>query len=1431
MQALNKVIFSIALLLPLLAFAQPGDNCGNAVGITLPYCGTNQGTCGFNNDFNGSLPCNNLPPQYTAGPDVFYSFTATANGTINLNMSNTSNLYYGTMAVFTGCPNSMTNPTNCIGCSAGSNILTVTVTVGQTYYVLVDGETAPNCYAFDLCIAPPPSAPLQPPCTNLGFENGLQGWFGTTGHVTVGTGGATSPNYVINSLNTFGMQTTVMTSGIDSFGQFPCVFAGSQSIQLGDATGTAAQGASIEQYFQVTANNTNFTYNYACVLEDGGHPNTDQPFFWVEVFDQNDNPITCGNYLVTAPGTGWTLSNTAAYGIYDVYYKPWTSVSINLLPYVGQNIRVRFITGDCVQGAHFGYAYIDCSCAPYLINPDSICQGQTATLTAPAGAQSYSWSPGGQTTQVINVSPATTTVYTCTITSYGVSPCVGTYTAQVVVSPSPTVTVNSGTFCPGGSVTLNANGATTYSWTPATGLSASTGSTVSASPSATSNYSVIGTSAGCADTAVAVVTVSPMPTITVNSPSVCAGDPAVLTASGAASFTWAPAIGLSSTTGTVVTAAVNTNTTYTITGSTGTCTSSATAIVTVNALPTLTVNSASVCPGASATLNAGGATTYSWTPAIGLSSGTGASVTASPSVTTTYTIIGSSAAGCNDTTTATVTLAGNLSPAVNNGAICTGNSITLSASGATTYSWSPAAGLSSTSGASVTANPTTTTTYTIIASSGNCTGTVTAVVTVNPLPTITVSSATFCAGQQATLNANGASTYNWSPATGLSSAAGSNVIASPGGSANYTVSGTDGNGCIGTALAVVTVNPLPTVTVNNALLCTGDSAGLSAGGANTYSWTPALGLSATFGANVIANPGTTTIYSVTGIDANGCLSANTATVAVVTNPILTVNSLSLCTGNPGQLTVNGASQYSWLPATGLSSTTGGSVIVNPATTTIYTVTGTVGSCTAVATTTVTVNALPQVTASSATVCLGGAAAIAAGGALSYSWSTGVNTSGITVAPVTNTSYTVVGSDVNGCVNLAIAMVTVNSLPVVSVNSATICVGNTATLIATGASNYAWNPPTALNTGTGPLVFSNPLNNITYTVTGTDNNNCRNTAVSNVIVNPLPVLQASSATVCAGSAATLTVSGAINYSWSPSTGLSSANSANPNAAPVATSIYTITGIDANGCSATINTSVVVDPLPVINIGPALTAGCAPVCVTFSNNAFSGGQCNWNFGDGTSSTSCTAPHCFTKPGTFNPSYMVTDDNGCTNSGTATVIVYPVPTADFYFDPQPVSVLSPEITFTNASFGANIISMNWNFGDATSSAQTNPVHEYAIAGSYAVQLIVSSDHGCKDTIIKIINIDEEISIYVPNAFSPNGDGVNEVFSAKGEGIKEFHLYVYDRWGNKVFYTENMNSGWNGTYRTDEVVQEDVYVWKIIYKGKADRERELSGTVTLIK
>lgn len=355
-----------------------------------------------------------------------------------------------------------------------------------------------------------------------------------------------------------------------------------------------------------------------------------------------------------------------------------------------------------------------------------------------------------------------------------------TQLVTINVNATPTISVNSGSICSGNSFTITPSGASTYTIQ---------GGSAIKTPTANTTYTVTGTStAGCVSSTFATssVTVNTTPTIAVNSGSICAGNNFTITPSGASTYTIEGGSAVISPT---------TTSSYTVTGTNALgCESNlaATSNVTVNFVPTITISGGAICPGNSFTLNPSGANTYTY------SSG---STIVSPTSTTSYSVSGTSASGCTSANTAiaTVTVANTLTIAITGAnTICDGQAANLTAGGATTYTWNTGA-ISST----IAPAPTTNTSYSVIGASGTCSNTAFINITVNSLPTInaTTSNPLMCVGQTASLTANGASTYTWNPG-GI----GTTISVSPTVTTNYTITGTDGNGCENNAIVTQSVS-------------------------------------------------------------------------------------------------------------------------------------------------------------------------------------------------------------------------------------------------------------------------------------------------------------------------------------------------------------------------------------------------------------------------------------------------------------------------------------------------------------------------------------------------------------------------------------------------------------------------------------------------
>jgi hypothetical protein len=963
----------------------------------------------------------------------------------------------------------------------------------------------------------------------------------------------------------------------------------------------------------------------------------------------------------------------------------------------------------------------------------AICIGASTNLTA-TGAVSYTWMPGSLTGATVSVSPVSTTTYT--VTGTDANGCQNTAQITITVNPLPAVnaTASPAAICDGSTSNLSATGAVSYTWMPGS-LS---GAAVAVTPSATTTYTVTGTDAnGCVNTAQTTVSVNSLPTVnaSASASSICVGASTTLSATGANTYVWNPG----NLSGALVSVSPATTTTYTVTGTDANgCDAVTTITITVNPLPAVAASAspAAVCAGGSSTLSATGAVTYVWNPG-NLS---GASVSVTPAATTTYTVTGTDANGCENTDVATVTV--NALPTVSATAsatsVCIGSSTTLNASGAVSYTWMPG----SLSGASVSVSPAATTTYTVTGTDANgCENTAQITITVNPLPTVSASAspAAVCPGGSSTLSGSGANTYVWNPGN----LSGASLSVTPSATTTYTVTGTDANGCVNTDVVTVTINTLPTVdaTASPLTICAGGSSTLAATGASTYTWMPG----SLSGASVSVTPAATTTYTVTGTDANGCQNTDVVTVTVNALPVITASTTNatICAGASTTLNASGASSYTWMPG----SLTGASVSVTPAATTTYTVTGTdANGCQSTDVVTITVNPLPAVsaTASSAAICVGGSSTLSATGASTYIWMPGsLSGASVSVSPVATTTYTVTGTDANGCVNTDVVTVTVNALPTVSASAlpATICVGASSTLSATGASTYTWMPGSL----SGASVSVTPAATTTYTVTGTDASGCVNTDVVTVTVNPLPTItaSASNAAICTGSSTTLSAIGGVSYTWNPG----SLSGSSVSVSPTASTTYTVSGTDANGCVNTDLITIIVNPLPVVTASASSTSICTGNSVILTAGGAS--TYTWNPGALTGSSVSVTPLVTT-------TYTVTgtDVNGCVNTETITITVGAQPTITAATSSAAICIGgSATLTATGG------VTYNWMPGSLTgASVSVTP----AATTTYTVTGTVSA--GCFNTATVTVTVNPLPVITTSATATTICNGSSTTLSASG-------------------------------------------------------------------
>lgn len=1019
-----------------------------------------------------------------------------------------------------------------------------------------------------------------------------------------------------------------------------------------------------------------------------------------------------------------------------------------------------------------------------------ICSGSTSTLSVSGSATNYTWMPGGQIASSIAVSPTTTTIYTVTGSN---GTCSNTTTATLSVTTTPTLTAPSATICSGQTATLTASNATTYTWTPGN----VTGNTYIIAPPSNTVVTVIGANGTCTAQATVSVTIGSAVSISVPPSTICVGQSATLTATPVDSYTWSTG---SNTNTTVVSPTVTT--TYTVSGTQGSCTGSGTVEVTVIAQPTLSVSDATVCSGNSTTLTViGSATSYTWLPGAQ----TTTSIVVTPTTNTTYSITGSNGV-CSNSTTATVSITPIPTLIASSANICPGAVATLTVGGANTFTWTPG----NITGNTFTMSPSSSVTVNVTGENNGCTSQTTAVINVNSNPPISVTDQNICIGQTATLTAGGATTYTWNTGSNLSS-----ITVTPTISTTYTVSGTVGS-CIGTNTVMVNVTSLPNISVTgNSPICSGSTATLTANGATNYTWVP----NGQTSSSIIDNPNTTSTYTLIGFD-GACTNTTTATLSVTSTPTLSAQSITVCAGQPASITASGATTYTWNPG----NVTGTTYTLNPVSTETVSMIGANGTCTAQTTHTVYVGTALSVSINSLTICEGETATLlATTSATLYSWNTGANTNSIVVSPTTTTVYSINVSN-GSCTGNGTTTVVVNSLPVITATANAICGGQTSTLSATGANTYTWIPGSL----SGATQTVNPTSTTVYTISGTSIDGCLNTGVYTTTVNvtSLPnVSITSSPTICAGQTATLTASGATNYTWMPG----GQTTSSINVTPTNNTTYTVTG-DNGGCSGTYTTMITVSASPTVIISSNLISGCPGVCVDFTDVALSSNSINYNFGDGNSDNTNNPTHCYDNAGTYTVVATAQNTIGsCSANSNQIIVTVNGPTANFNIEEGAIITAGTTVHFTNLSSNATTYAWDLDLGNPVPLVSTNANEVYTDIGTYCITLL-ATDGVCADTVTKCIEVVKETSINIPNVFTPNGDNSNEFFKITGTSIKNFHCTIYDRWGIKLYEWDGINGAWDGNSKSG-AAPAGTYYYIIDYTDVKDKSTTEKGFLSLFR
>ncbi len=1113
--------------------------------------------------------------------------------------------------------------------------------------------------------------------------------------------------------------------------------------------------------------------------------------------------------------------------------------------------------------------------------PATICAGSSTSLgvSSTVAGTVFSWTPGSLSGNPVSVSPGSTTTYTVLGTAAG---CTGSNLVTVNVSPMVTPTFSGlGPYCAGASAAAlpgTSNNSITGSWSPATINTTSAGNTV---------YTFTPTAGLCANTATmnVLINANVTPTFATLGPYCANATPGsfVNTSTNGITGTWSPLTINTSTPG---------SSTYTFTPTAGLCATTAPMNIVVNALdnPAFNYSPTSLCQTGSdvaASITGGSTGAFSASPAGLVFSNTSSGlIDVSASSIGSYTITFTTNGICPSNTTATVNIATttaglfsyagpycqsaiNPTPTINPG------------SSAGTFSASPS-GLSfvSTSTGQVNLSGSTPGTYTVtnyIAPSGGCAAvSETTSITINPIPTVTVPSNIVVCNNAAVT----ASNYTSTPAGGIFSWTNSNTAIGLAASGNGNIPGFTAtntgtspivatisvtptvNGCQGTPSSyTITVNPTPMVNVpSNVVVCNNGTVAAAVYSSPTagasLSWTnsnTSIGLGAGGSGSpnsfTASNTGTTPITATITVTptANGCTGTpSTYTITVNPLPVITFPALpSICAGASAISLSTATPAGGTYSGSGVSSNTFNPSISGVGTFSItYTYTDG-NSCTNSGTQTITVNASPTAsfTVSPTTGCVqvpvtatytgnGGAGA-------SFNWNfaggsatpgTGAGPQQITFSSAGTPGITLSVTE-NGCTsqvytqNITIGQVTASTQVIHQV----LCNGDAngqATVNPLGGAtpySYNWLTSPAQNTqnATGLAPGS-------YTVNITDAAGC--TASSSVSITEPSKLVAdiidSTMINCygdnTGMAEVLATGGTplYQYHWQSSTSTTS------QASNYYAGTYTVTVTDANACTAIVPFVITQNPQLTLSLNPT-NEGCENSCNGSIVTNPSGGVAPYSYlwSPGSLTTQSITDLC---QGTY--SITVTDAKNCTITDNASITTNTIISA--IAGMNPVTGIAPvAVNFTYNGVGGTIFT--WDFGDGQTSTNANPIHTYSSAGTYIITLTVNSGSPdfCEDVFNTEIIIYPPSTIEIPNIFTPNGDGYNDVLKVKSEGLDNETMVIYNRWGRKVYEWNMVHGEWNGIENSGGEAATGVYYYIFDASGYDKKEYHLNGTVTKLQ
>jgi len=414
---------------------------------------------------------------------------------------------------------------------------------------------------------------------------------------------------------------------------------------------------------------------------------------------------------------------------------------------------------------------------------------------------------------------------------------------------------------------------------------------------------------------------------------------------------------------------------------------------------------------------------------------------------------------------------------------------------------------------------------------------------------------------------------------------------------------------------------------------------------------------------------------------------------------------------------------------------------------------------------------------------------------------------------------------NNCIIPSVANPVPNMSLVVSSNS--LCSGQSVTISVSGASSYTWLPGSFQSSSLSLLASTN----INYTINGKDNQGCKNNIKVNIPVTPTPTLNVTPFSFICNSTASIYATGAETYTWSHVNITGHSLFVSPNV----TMNYTVIGANKN-CTSTAVSLVSVGIAPPLTILTSTSSGCSGSCFSFSNSSNQFSSFTYYWGDSTFSKPFMTSHCYTASGKYQVFAQATYTNGCraTSNNSLSIAIFALPKTKLNVNDDRLVNANNQIIFHNYSLGAQ--EFDWFFGDGikisnlTSMADLN--HVYSNSGLYCVKLIGRDTvNGCSDSLIQCVDVLCLAEITRPNIFTPNGDGVNDLFKFETNCIKSLLCTIYDRWGNEVYSWNTIKGSWNGISMFHSEVADGTYYYILEYIEENNTLVRKSGNIMVIR